>query len=120
MDKWRQRTRGNHPNRDRGLAENEDEIRVNLDLLQEVKEYVSKARAARLQRRRLSPRHFQRHNLVLRKITRTTDGNKLAPIWEGPYIITEEAGRGVYRLEHLNGKKITRTWNAMDLCAYHS
>ncbi|RDX99006.1 hypothetical protein CR513_18006, partial [Mucuna pruriens] len=93
-------------------AENEDEIRVNLDLLQEVrevaqvKEYATKARVARRQRRRVAPKHFQSHDLVLRKITRTTDDNKLAPIWEDPYRITEEAGRGAYRLEHLDGKKI--------------
>ncbi|RDX90990.1 Gypsy retrotransposon integrase-like protein 1, partial [Mucuna pruriens] len=101
-------------------TENEDEIRVNLDLLQEVKEYAAKVRATRQQRQRLAHRHFQPHDLVLRKITRTTDDNKLTPIWKGPYRITEEASRGAYHLEHLDGKKIPRTWNAMNLRAYHS
>ncbi|RDX64166.1 hypothetical protein CR513_57313, partial [Mucuna pruriens] len=81
----------------------------------EVKEYVAKARAAKHQQRRLAPRHFQPHDLVLRKITRTTDNNKLTPIWEGPYRIIEEIGKGAYRLEQLDGKKIPWTWKAMNL-----
>ncbi|RDX67644.1 hypothetical protein CR513_53454, partial [Mucuna pruriens] len=55
-----------------------------------------------------------------RSITRTTDNNKLTPICEGPYRITEEVGRGAYRLEHLDNKKIPRTWNTMNLHVYNS
>ncbi|RDY13818.1 Tf2-9, partial [Mucuna pruriens] len=72
-------------------AENEDEIRVNLDLLQEarevaqIKEYAAKARATKRQRRKLVPKRFLPFDLVLRKVTRTTDNNKLTPIWEGPF-----------------------------------
>ncbi|RDX76438.1 hypothetical protein CR513_43568, partial [Mucuna pruriens] len=54
------------------------------------------------QGRKLAPRQFQPHDLVLRKITTTVDSNKLTPIWEGPLRITEEVGRGAYRLEHLD------------------
>ncbi|RDX97991.1 hypothetical protein CR513_19162, partial [Mucuna pruriens] len=70
-------------------AENEDELRVNLDLLQE----APKAKATKHQRRKLAPRQFKHHDLVLRKITRTADNNKLTPIWEGPFRVTNEVGK---------------------------
>ncbi|RDX76891.1 hypothetical protein CR513_43075, partial [Mucuna pruriens] len=57
---------------------------------------------------------------ILRKITRTADNKKLTPIWEGPYRIIEEVDRRAYRLEHLDGKKIPRTWNVMNLRVYIS
>ncbi|RDY03056.1 hypothetical protein CR513_13399, partial [Mucuna pruriens] len=47
------------------------------------------------------------------------DNNKLTPIWEGPFRIIEEVGKGAYRLEHLDGRKIPRTWNALSLRLYH-
>ncbi|RDX93906.1 hypothetical protein CR513_23773, partial [Mucuna pruriens] len=100
-------------------AESKDEIRVNLDLFTG-KRVCCHGSSCPKATTKISPRHFQSHDLVLRKITRTVDGSKLAPIWEGPYRITEEAGIGAYRLEHLDGKKIPRTWNTMNLCAYHS
>ncbi|RDY07442.1 hypothetical protein CR513_08438, partial [Mucuna pruriens] len=39
---------------------------------------------------------------------RTTNSNKLTPNWEGPYRIVEDIGKGAYRLEHLDEKKIPR------------
>ncbi|RDX92961.1 hypothetical protein CR513_24841, partial [Mucuna pruriens] len=90
-------------------AVNEEELRTNLDLLQEVqeiahiKEYAAKARVAR------------RYDLVLRKATLRVEKNKLTPKWEGPFRIAESVGRGAYRLEHLDGRKIPRTWNAVSL-----
>ncbi|RDX83979.1 hypothetical protein CR513_35035, partial [Mucuna pruriens] len=54
-------------------------------------------------------------DLVLRKITRTVDNNKLTPDWEGPFKVIEEVGKGAYRLEHLDDKKIPQTWNALNL-----
>ncbi|RDX89907.1 hypothetical protein CR513_28302, partial [Mucuna pruriens] len=86
-------------------SQNEEELRVNLDLLQEarevahVKEYAIEARA----------------DLVLRKITRTMDNNKLTPNWEGSFRIIEDVGKGAYRLKHLDGKRIPRTWNVANL-----
>ncbi|RDY04905.1 hypothetical protein CR513_11315, partial [Mucuna pruriens] len=100
---------------------NEEELRANLDLLQEtrevaqIREYMIKARVAKQQGRRLSPRQFKSHDLVLRKITRIADNNKLTPIWKGPFKVSEEVGNGAYRLEHLDGKRIPRTWNTLNL-----
>ncbi|RDX83897.1 hypothetical protein CR513_35138, partial [Mucuna pruriens] len=100
-------------------TENEDELRVNLDLLQEArevmqaKEYAAKARAAKRQERRLAPRQFKPRDLI-------GNNNKLTLIWEGQLKITKEVDRGAYRLEQLDGKKIPQTWNIMNLWLYYS
>ncbi|RDY09242.1 hypothetical protein CR513_06424, partial [Mucuna pruriens] len=69
--------------------ENEEELRVNLDMLQDVREiahvreYAIKARVARKYDKRIMPREFKLQDLVLRKVTQKTESNKLTPIWEG-------------------------------------
>ena len=40
---------------------------------------------------------------------------KLAPKWEGPYLIKEVLGKGAYKLQTLEGETIARTWNAQQL-----
>ncbi|RDX80199.1 Tf2-6, partial [Mucuna pruriens] len=102
-------------------SENEEELRANLDLLQEVREiahireYVAKVRAARKHDRKIVPRSFKTRDLVLRKVTQKAESNKLTPTWEGPYRIVEEVGRGAYRLEHLDKRRVPRTWNVATL-----
>ncbi|RDX63414.1 hypothetical protein CR513_58165, partial [Mucuna pruriens] len=77
--------------------QNEEEMKVKFDLLQEVqevahiKEYSNKARAT------------QQYN------TR-----------EGPDQIIEEIGKGAYRLEHLDERKVPRPWNTTSLRIYYS
>ncbi|RDX61683.1 gag-pol, partial [Mucuna pruriens] len=72
-------------------AANEEELRINLDLLQEVreivhiKEYAAKARVARKYGQRVIHRDFEVKDLVLRKITLGAEKNKLTPKWEGPF-----------------------------------
>ncbi|RDX91253.1 Pro-Pol polyprotein, partial [Mucuna pruriens] len=90
-------------------VDNEEELRANLDMLQEVhevahiREYAVKARIAGRYNRKTIPRNFHPQDLVLRRIT-----------------IVEEVGRGAYRLEHLDGRRIPRTWNAAMLQMYYS
>ncbi|RDX66872.1 Gypsy retrotransposon integrase-like protein 1, partial [Mucuna pruriens] len=94
------------------LGNNEEELRANLDLLQEVreiahvKEYAVKVRAAKKYNERLMPRRFKITDLVLRRVTRKGECNKLSSLWEGPFRIIGEVRRGAYRLEHLDGKKV--------------
>ncbi|RDX61476.1 Tf2-11, partial [Mucuna pruriens] len=103
---------------------NEDELRANLDLLQEtreiahIKEYAVKMRMARKYDRRVAYRDFQEGDLVLRKTTLGAEKNKLTPKWEGPFRIAEKTDRGAYRLEHLEGQRIPRTWNVSSLRSY--
>ncbi|RDX83581.1 Tf2-11, partial [Mucuna pruriens] len=100
---------------------NEDELRENLDLLQEIreiahiKEYAVKTRVARKYDRRVVYRDFEEGDLVLGKTTLGAEKNKLTPKWEGPFRISEKVGRGAYRLEHLDGRRIPRTWNTSSL-----
>ncbi|RDX75706.1 hypothetical protein CR513_44382, partial [Mucuna pruriens] len=100
---------------------NEENLRENLDLLQEVreithiKEYVVKTRVVRKYDRRVVYRDFEEGDLVLRKITLGAEKNKLTPKWEGPFRISKKVGRGAYRLEHLDGRRIPRTWNTSSL-----
>ncbi|RDX98463.1 hypothetical protein CR513_18615, partial [Mucuna pruriens] len=63
---------------------------------------------------------MRHQDLLLRKISRTIDSNKLTPNWEGPYRIAEDVGKGAYCLEHLDGKRIPRTWNVASLRFYYS
>ncbi|RDX91362.1 hypothetical protein CR513_26672, partial [Mucuna pruriens] len=67
-------------------GENEEELRVNLDLLQEtweiahVREYAMKGRASKRHNIKLMPRKFECRDLLLRKITRAVESNKLTPV----------------------------------------
>ena len=64
---------------------------------------------------------FQEGDMVLRKAFQNTtnpaDG-KLAPKWEGPYLIEAKAGKGAYRLITMEGVTIPRAWNAIHLKRY--
>ncbi|RDY09050.1 Retrovirus-related Pol polyprotein, partial [Mucuna pruriens] len=107
-------------------SKNEEELRANLDLVQEareiahVKEYTIKARAARKYNQKVIPREFKTGDLVLKKITMTASRNKLTPFWEGPFRVVDEVGTGGYKLESLERKVLPRTWNAASLRMYYS
>ncbi|RDY08051.1 hypothetical protein CR513_07765, partial [Mucuna pruriens] len=73
---------------------------------------------ARKYDRRVVYKDFQEGDLVLRKTTLGVEKNKLTPKWEGPFRIAEKTSRGAYQLEHLEGRRIPRTWNASSLRSY--
>ncbi|RDX97693.1 Tf2-8, partial [Mucuna pruriens] len=91
---------------------NKNELRANLDMLQEVREaahireFVIKSRIAKLYNQRVIPRSFRSQYLVLRKMVHKTENNKLTPKWEGPFRVKKET---------LKNKEIPRTWNAASL-----
>ncbi|RDX83445.1 Retrovirus-related Pol polyprotein, partial [Mucuna pruriens] len=93
-------------------SKNEEELRANLDLIQEVREiahvrkYVVKARVVQRYNQRVIPRSFKAGDLVLKK--------------EGPFRIVNETGQGAYKLESLDQKVLPRTWNAASLRMYYS
>ncbi|RDX88909.1 Tf2-6, partial [Mucuna pruriens] len=107
-------------------SRNEEELRANLDLIQEareiahIKEYAIKARAARRYNQKVIPRKFKTGDLVLKKVTMTANKNKLTPLWEGPFRVIDEIGQGAYKLESLEKKVLPRTWNAASLRMYYS
>nr|GEV65675.1 reverse transcriptase domain-containing protein [Tanacetum cinerariifolium] len=69
------------------VVNNDEELRLNLDLLEERQE-----RAA--------------HAVV---------SGKLGPKWEGPYEVTEALGNGAYKLRSTDGTMLPRTWNVTNL-----
>ena len=59
---------------------------------------------------------------VLRKVfpnTQQLNAWKMAPMWEGPYIIDKVVGQGAYRLKQQDGKAVPRSWNVVHLKLYH-
>jgi len=106
--------------------ESNEERKVNLDLLDEVREEARiKAEALKVRveykhNSKLKPRQFQVADLVMWKANPYQLENKLSPKWIGPFRVTEALGNGAYRLETLEGGAIPRTWNAANLKFYFS
>ena len=73
---------------------NDDQLRVNLDYLDEVREKASnkmtkyQQKMAKYYNKRVKFRRLDIEDLILRKVTlvtRNSTQGKLGPIWEGPY-----------------------------------
>jgi len=106
--------------------ESNEERKVNLDLLDEVRE-EPRIKVEALKRRveykyssKMKPRQFQVTDLVMRKAHPYQLENKMSPEWTDPLRVTEALGNGAYRLETLEGGAIPRTWNATNLKFYFS
>ncbi|KAK3000630.1 hypothetical protein RJ639_020343 [Escallonia herrerae] len=109
--------------------QNEEDLRANLDLLDERREQAAvrlaayKHRVSKFYDQRVRHRAFRVGDLVLRRIEASAPREavgKLAPNWEGPYRVVKLAGPGAYHLEHIDGKAIPRTWNAANLRRYYA
>lgn len=98
---------------------NMTQLRIGLDLLDEVREktlrnqVVHQQRIARYYNSKVRPRRFQVGDLVLRKAAfdKDTRRGKLAPNWEGPYTVLEELRPGTYRLRSPDGRVLSHPWN---------
>jgi ribonuclease HI len=108
--------------------QNEEQLRLNLDLIDEVRE-TAEARMKRYQEKmarhynsKVKPRQLSVGDLVLRKVTLATKNpseGKLGPNWEGPYKVIEVRRPGTYHLEDMNGRRLSRPWNAEHLRKYY-
>ena len=74
----------------------------------------------RYNNRNVRSRAFLVGDLVLRKIQTTRDRNKLSPLWEGPFIISEVTRPGSYRLKHEDGTPIDNSWNIEHLRHFYA
>ena len=98
-------------------SRNPDQLRANLDLLEETRNKADLRMAAyrqwvaRYYNSRVKAKLYRSGDLVLRQaeISKPTKQNKLSPNWEGPYRVAEVFHQGAYKLEELNGKSIPRT-----------
>ncbi|GKV48032.1 hypothetical protein SLEP1_g54871 [Rubroshorea leprosula] len=95
-------------------------LRENLDLVEEVREMARirnmahQGSVARFYNKRVRARQFQVGDLVLRKAELTNTCShmgKLAPNWEGPYMVAQVNRPGSYVLAYLNGRQLPFTWN---------
>ena len=104
--------------------ESNEEMRVNLDLMDEVKEEARikvealKIRVEYKHESKLKPRMFQVTDLVMRKAHPYQLENKLSPKWTSSFRVTEVLGNGAYKLETLEGGTIPRTCNEANLKFY--
>ena len=109
-------------------ARNDEAIRLQLDLIDEVKA-IAEQRLTRYQDRmakhynsRVRHRDFKVGDLVLRKVigaARDPTQGKLSPNWEGPYRITSWQRKGTYYLEIIDGQKLPHPWNTEHLQKYY-
>ncbi|XP_021991704.1 uncharacterized protein LOC110888488 [Helianthus annuus] len=103
--------------------DNEAERRLNLDLLEErreiarIKEAKYKTQLERYYNARVRICTFTPGEYVFRddEASNAERPGKLAPKWEGPYLVHEVLGKGAYKLRTLDGYIIPRTWNAQQL-----
>ena len=111
-----------------GSPQNEDNLRANLDLLEEIREDVGIKAAARQRsvaqhfNKQVKARLFEEGDLVLRnaKVSRpVAEQRKLSPTWEGPYLVSSVIGKGAYKLQTIEGEEIPNTWNAQHLKKYY-
>ncbi|GKA10702.1 reverse transcriptase domain-containing protein [Tanacetum coccineum] len=102
---------------------NDEELRLNLDLLEEKREHTtickakSKMKMAKYYNARVRGVAFRPEDFVYRSndASHATDGGKLGPKLEGPYEVTEALGDGAYKLWTMDGTDLPRTWNIANL-----
>ena len=100
--------------------ENEEQRRLNLDLIDEVRMDAEqrttryKSLMARQYDAMVKPRCFNIGDLVLKRVslaTRNPAHGKLGPNWEGPYRVINFKRQGSNYLEALDGRKREHPWN---------
>ena len=100
--------------------DNEEQFRLNLDLIDEVRKDAKyrKAKYKNLMSRRydvmVKPRRFNIGDLVLKMVSLATKNlahGKLGPNLEEPYRVINCQRQGSYYLEALDGRKLEHPWN---------
>ncbi|GKC72182.1 reverse transcriptase domain-containing protein [Tanacetum coccineum] len=102
---------------------NDEELRLNLDLLEErreraaIREAKAKLNMTKYYNARVRGVTFRPGDFVYRSndASHAVDGGKLGLKWEGPYEVTEALGDGAYKLRSTDGTVLPRTWNIANL-----
>ncbi|GJR20686.1 hypothetical protein Tco_0969213 [Tanacetum coccineum] len=102
---------------------NDEELRLNLDLLEErreratIREAKAKLKMTKYYNARVRGVTFRLGDFVYRsnEASHAMDGGKLGPKWEGPYEVTEALGDGAYKLRSMDGAVLPQTWNIANL-----
>ena len=104
-------------------ATNDDERRIDLDLLEErreraaIREEKAKSRMKGYYDAKVHSTSFRPGDFVYREndSSRIEDTGKLGPKWEGPYEVIDALGKGSYKLRDKDGRELPRTWNVRNL-----
>ena len=108
--------------------DNEEQLRLNLDLIDGVRTDADErtARYKNLMARQydamVKPRRFNIGDLVLKKVSLATKNpahRKLGPNWKGPYRVISCKRQGSYYLKALDGRKLEHPWNIEHLRRYY-
>ena len=108
--------------------DNDEQLRLNLDLIDEVRADVEHRTAryknlmAKWYDAMVKPRQFNIGDLVLKKVSLATKNpahGKLGLNWGGPYRVINYKRQGSYYLEVLDGGKLEHPWNAEHLRRYY-
>ena len=108
--------------------DNEEQLRLNLDLIDEVRTDAEHktARYKNLMARQydamVKSRRFNIGDLVLKKVSLAVKNpahGKLGLNWEGLYRIIKCKRQGSYYLEALDGRKLEHPWNVEHLRRYY-
>ena len=68
---------------------------------------------------RVHARSLEEGDLVLRRVQSAKGSNKLAPKWEGPYLVVRVTRPGVVRLETEDGTPVQNSWNIEHLRKFY-
>nr|GEW60182.1 reverse transcriptase domain-containing protein [Tanacetum cinerariifolium] len=105
------------------MVNNDDELRLNLDLLEERQERAAiceaktKSKMMKYYNARVRGVAFKPGDFVYRSndANHAVAGGKLGPKWEGPYEVTKALGNGAYKLRSTDKTILPRTWNVANL-----
>nr|GEV81719.1 reverse transcriptase domain-containing protein [Tanacetum cinerariifolium] len=105
------------------VVHNTEELRLNLDLLEErrecaaIREAKAKVKMTKYYNTWVRGVAFRPGDFFYRsnQTSHAMEGGKLGPKWEGPYEVTEVLGDGAYRLRSRDGAVLLRTWNVANL-----
>ena len=108
-------------------AANEEELRLNLDFLEQRRELAALRQAkyktvmSQYYNEKVKATTFRPGDLVLRKneASRVETQRKLDANGEGPYRVTEASRAGSYKLETMNGSTVPRSWHVSNLRRFH-
>nr|GEU63960.1 reverse transcriptase domain-containing protein [Tanacetum cinerariifolium] len=105
------------------VVHNNEEIRLNLDLLEERREHAAiceaktKLKMTKYHNARVRCVTFRLEDFFYRSndASHAVEGGKLSLKWEGPYEITEALGDKAYKLRSIDRTVLSRTWNIANL-----
>ncbi|GKC66684.1 reverse transcriptase domain-containing protein [Tanacetum coccineum] len=105
------------------VVHNDEELRLNLDLLEErcertaIREAKAKLNMKKYYNTRVRGVTFRPSDFVYHSndTSHAVDGGKLGPKWEGPYEGMESLRDGAYKLRSTDGTVLPRTWNIVNL-----